>query len=69
MSRAVTMVLLALTLLRGGADTFSLQILGGWKDLEMPRHYTEALKIEDAMRVHSKASPADMMAANMEFKD
>ncbi len=57
----------AMTLLRGGADTFSLQILGGWKDLEMPRHYTEALKVEDAMRVHSKASPADIMAAGKNF--
>jgi site-specific recombinase XerD len=53
----------AVNLLRGGADTFSLQTLGGWKDLEMPRHYTQALKIEDAIRVHSRASPADRMAA------
>ena len=53
----------AVNLLRGGADTFSLQMLGGWKDLEMPRHYTRALKMEDAMRVHCKSSPADRMAA------
>jgi len=51
----------AINLLRGGADTFTLQTLGGWKDLEMPRRYTRALTIEDAIRVHKKASPADRM--------
>jgi site-specific recombinase XerD len=57
----------AINLLRGGADTFSLQTLGGWKDLEMPRHYTEALKIEDAVRVHGKTSPADRMAKGKDY--
>ena len=51
----------AINLLRGGADTFTLQTLGGWKDLEMPRKYTRALTAEDAFRVHRKASPADRM--------
>jgi len=51
----------AINLLRGGADTFSLQTLGGWVDLEMPRRYTRAMKIEDAINVHKKASPADRM--------
>ena len=47
--------------LRAGGDTFSLQVLGGWTDLEMPRHYTAALKVEDAFRVHNRASPADAL--------
>jgi integrase/recombinase XerC len=51
----------AINLLRGGADTFTLQTLGGWKDLEMPRRYTRALTAEDAFKVHRKASPADRM--------
>jgi len=45
--------------LRQGGDPFTLQILGGWKDLDMPRHYCAALRVEDAFRVHRKASPAD----------
>jgi hypothetical protein len=48
--------------LRAGGDPFTLQILVGWTDLEMPRHYTEALKAEDAFRVHIKASPADSLS-------
>jgi integrase/recombinase XerD len=47
--------------MRNGGDVFSLQTLGGWTDLEMPRHYTQALKVEDALRVHRRASPADML--------
>jgi len=35
--------------------------LGGWTDLDMPRHYCAALKTEDAFRVHDKASPADAL--------
>ena len=58
----------AVNLLRGGADTFTLQTLGGWKDLEMPRHYTAALKFEDAVRVHERTSPADRMAAEDKAK-
>jgi len=49
----------AINYLRGGGDPFTLQILGGWEDLEMPRHYCAALKAEDAFRVHQTASPAD----------
>jgi len=51
----------AVNLLRNGADTFSLQTLGGWKNLEMPRHYTLALRLEDAVRVHARTSPADRL--------
>jgi site-specific recombinase XerD len=47
--------------LRSGGDPFTLQILGGWEDLEMPRRYCAALKVEDAFAVHRKASPADQM--------
>jgi site-specific recombinase XerD len=49
----------AINYLRGGGDPFTLQILGGWEDLEMPRHYCAALKAEDAFEVHRRASPAD----------
>jgi site-specific recombinase XerD len=48
----------AVNYLRGGGDPFTLQILGGWEDLEMPRHYAASLRAEDAFRVHRKASPA-----------
>jgi len=51
----------AVDFMRNGGDVFSLQTLGGWTDLEMPRHYTRALKIEDALRVHRRASPVDML--------
>jgi integrase len=51
----------AINFLRAGGDTFSLQTLGGWSDLDMRRHYIAALKIEDAFRVHQKASPADAL--------
>jgi len=56
----------AINYLRAGGDPFTLQILGGWEDLEMPRHYSAALKAEDAFRVHEKASPADFLAAQRE---
>ena len=54
----------AINYLRGGGDPFTLQILGGWEDLEMPRHYCAALKVEDAFKVHQKASPAENMELN-----
>jgi len=49
----------AINYLRGGGDPFTLQILGGWEDLEMPRHYCAALKVEDAFKIHFRVSPAD----------
>ncbi|OGN90576.1 MAG: hypothetical protein A2158_08395, partial [Chloroflexi bacterium RBG_13_46_14] len=52
----------AINLLRNGSDVFSLQVLGGWVDLDMPRRYTRAMNIEDAVRAHKKASPADRLA-------
>ena len=51
----------AINYLRAGGDPFTLQILGGWEDLEMPRHYCAALKVEDAFKVHLRASPVDNM--------
>ncbi len=53
----------ATSLLRAGADVFTLQMLGGWKDLEMPRHYSQSLRMEDAVKVHARTSPADQVAA------
>jgi len=55
--------------LRAGGDPFTLQILGGWKDLEMPRRYCAALKVEDAFAVHKKASPADQMKRFLELPE
>jgi site-specific recombinase XerD len=51
----------AVNYLRAGGDPFTLQILGGWEDLEMPRRYSACLKVEDAFRVHEMASPADRL--------
>jgi integrase/recombinase XerC/integrase/recombinase XerD len=51
----------ALDYMRAHGDPFTLQILGGWTDLEMPRRYTAALNAEDALRVHKKASPVRYM--------
>ena len=51
----------AMNFLRAGGDPFTLQILGGWKDLDMPRHYTAALTAEDALKVHRRASPVDFI--------
>jgi site-specific recombinase XerD len=57
----------ALNYLLNGGDPFTLQILGGWEDLEMPRKYTSSLKAKDAFRVHQKASPGDhLMNINTE---
>jgi integrase/recombinase XerD len=47
--------------LRAGGDPFTLQQLGGWTDLDMPRRYAAALTQEDAMKVHGKASPAEFI--------
>ncbi len=52
-------VTFAINFLRAGGDVFSLQTLGGWTDLDMPSHYTAALKAEDALRAHRNASPVE----------
>jgi site-specific recombinase XerD len=59
----------AMNYLRAGGDPFTLQILGGWTDLEMPRHYTAALTAEDALKVHRRASPVDFLFKNMPGDD
>jgi len=51
----------ALSFLRTDRNVFNLQYLLGHSDLEMVRRYTSALGMEDALRAHEKASPADMM--------
>jgi integrase/recombinase XerD len=51
----------AINLLRAGGDAFSLQMLGGWTSLDMPRRYTRAMKAEDAIRVHKRASPVEFL--------
>lgn len=51
----------AIRYLRAGGDPFTLQMLGGWEDLDMPRQYAAALKQEDAFKVHEKASPVQSL--------
>jgi site-specific recombinase XerD len=51
----------ALDFLRMDKNVFNLQYLLGHSDLDMVRRYTSALGMEDALRAHEKASPADMM--------
>lgn len=45
--------------LRAGGDPFTLRILGGREDLEMPKHHALALRVNAAFKVHQKASPID----------
>jgi site-specific recombinase XerD len=52
---------LALNFLRVDKNVFNLQYLLGHSELEMVRRYTAALGMEDALKAHEKASPADMM--------
>lgn len=49
----------ALNFLRADRNPFNLQYLLGHNSLEMVRHYTAALGMEDALQAHAKASPAD----------
>jgi site-specific recombinase XerD len=51
----------ALNFLRVDRNVFNLQYLLGHNSLEMVKHYTAALGMEDALMAHEKASPADMM--------
>jgi site-specific recombinase XerD len=54
----------AVNLLRAGGDIYSLQTLGGWEDLAMPKMYSQSVQQEHALRVHKKASPVDFIFAN-----
>lgn len=51
----------ALNFLRVDKNVFNLQYLLGHSDLDMVRRYTSALGMEDALKAHETASPADTM--------
>lgn len=51
----------ALSFLRADRNPFNLQYLLGHSSLEMVRHYTATLGMEDALEAHIKASPADVL--------
>jgi site-specific recombinase XerD len=51
----------ALSFLRLDRNPFNLQYLLGHSSLEMVRHYTATLGMEDALKAHENASPADML--------
>jgi len=51
----------ALNFLRVDKNVFNLQYLLGHSELEMVRRYTATLGMEDALKAHEKASPADML--------
>jgi site-specific recombinase XerD len=51
----------ALNFLRVDKNVFNLQYLLGHSELETVRRYTATLGMEDALKAHEKASPADMM--------
>jgi len=51
----------ALNFLRADKNVFNLQYLLGHSDLDMVRRYISALGMEDALKAHEKASPADML--------
>jgi site-specific recombinase XerD len=51
----------ALNFLRVDKNVFNLQYLLGHSDLDMVRRYTATLGMEDALKAHEKASPADLM--------
>lgn len=51
----------ALNFLRADRNPFNLQYLMGHESLEMVRRYTATLGMEDALKAHERASPADIM--------
>ena len=51
----------AVNFLRADKNVFNLQYLLGHSELEMVRRYTATLGMEDALKAHEKASPADIM--------
>ncbi len=51
----------ALNFLRQDRNPFNLQYLLGHSDLRMVRHYVSTLGMEDALKAHEGASPADML--------
>ena len=51
----------ALSFLRADRNPFNLQYLLGHSSLEMVRHYTATLGMEDALKAHEKAIPVDLL--------
>ncbi|MFC2042037.1 tyrosine-type recombinase/integrase [Chloroflexota bacterium] len=51
----------ALNFLRQDRNPFNLQYLLGHSDLRMVKHYVSTLGMEDALKAHEKASPADLL--------
>lgn len=51
----------ALSFLRADRNPFNLQYLLGHNSLEMVKRYTATLGMEDALKAHEKASPADLL--------
>ncbi len=51
----------ALNFLRADKNVFNLQYLLGHSELEMVKHYVSTLGMEDALKAHELASPADML--------
>jgi len=51
----------ALSFLRADRNPFNLQYLLGHNSLEMVRRYTATLGMEDALKAHEMASPADLL--------
>jgi len=51
----------ALNFLRADRNVFNLQYLLGHSDLDMVKRYTATLGMEDALKAHERASPADLM--------
>ncbi len=51
----------ALAFLRQDRNPFNLQYLLGHSDLRMVKHYVSTLGMEDALKAHESASPADLL--------
>jgi site-specific recombinase XerD len=51
----------ALNFLRKDRNPFNLQYLLGHSDLRMVKHYVSTLGMEDALKAHESASPADLL--------
>lgn len=51
----------AINFLRIDRNAFNLQYLLGHSDLRMVRHYVATLGMEDALKAHEQASPADLI--------
>ena len=51
----------AINFLRQDRNPFNLQYLLGHSDLRMVKHYVSTLGMEDALRAHENASPADLL--------